>query len=169
MTTASPPPVKPTEAPRAEEALRVEWYNPHRHAVILADDTNTILTHAGEILRAISNQRVRDREEGQFLNAFQKTLKLITDWVVEFKPKLRSAHLTRQGSRFLFIAETLEVEFDDELSKAIVNLDLVIARDPAISKSFRLDALAIPHYDQSNLRTFLDPDFSLRCGLLDDQ
>ena len=78
----------------------------------------------------------------------------LADWSRKQMGAIRSAHLTIRDSRLSFVVVQKGVEFDEQLSDALTELDFEIADDPELDL-IRLDTIAIPNASPESLAAFI--------------
>lgn len=92
--------------------------------------------------------------KADFTNQVADLLEKLGDWVTARKGKIGSAHLTfRRDSSILLVIQKA-VEFDEQLSDELTELDIEIATDPAFGL-VNFDVLAIPAVSTESANAFL--------------
>ena len=89
-----------------------------------------------------------------FSNQFEHLLEELSQWIIERKDVMSSAHLSIRENGLRLIVVQKNVEYDRELAEALVDLDLHIAN----AEEYRLidlDVMAVPHVSRDSLVAFL--------------
>ena len=93
-------------------------------------------------------------KEREFQTQHSLLMTLLKEWLNGKLSRVDRAFLTARDGGLLFLVVQKEQQLDEDLQDALTDLDIRIARDPALDL-IKLSVLAIPKSSSSNIESFI--------------
>lgn len=85
---------------------------------------------------------------------FKELCATLGQWIQPRIKAIKTAHVTTRGKGILFLVMQREVEFDQELTDELIELDLTIAHDERFDQ-IEFEVLPVPAVSERSLSAFL--------------
>ncbi len=138
--------------PTTKSVVLLDEQNHNQQVVVSSEDADRIVMSMSEAVKACF---AFDKGVHAFNRQFAELLDRLVKWINRHREAIRNAHVTiRPPNNLLFVVTQQEVEFDQQLTDALTELDIEIAG----SNDFDLidfDVLALPKVSKESAKAFL--------------
>ena len=143
----------------SEPPASVWQYEDGKVAIKQSDGLSFLMT-TKNLITALERDRSHLRKASAVNGAFKKLITMVDKWINIHASKLHSTHLTRNGGGLEFVAVTKAYEYDEDLNRALCELELQAAQDKAVS-NLLIGAIAIPYINDESAEGFRSKDWSI--------
>ncbi len=138
--------------PTTKSVVLLDEQNRNQQVVVSTEDADRIVMSMSEAVKACF---AFDKGVNAFNRQFAELLDRLVKWINLHRAAIRNAHVTiRPPNNLLFVVTQQEVEFDQQLTDALTELDIEVAANDDFNL-LDFDVLALPKVSKESAKAFL--------------